>query len=139
MSIKGKNVNKKINITNSTTLNYPVFCFRYITNNNKFNFKFITDKNQLLIMYREFYKKLYDLSNITWETLHNLDKKKGLEYISIKSLNFEPNDYILSQDDKFISIRFCQNKYRMICIKSKLNKDVIHIIGFDFNYSAYKH
>lgn len=139
MSIKGKNVNKKIGLIDYCTLDYPVFCFKHITNNKNFNFKFFKDKNQSLDMYKEFYKKLCELSNITLEKLHVLDKKNGLEYINRKALNFEPNNYILSEDDKFISIRFCKEKYRMICIKSKVNKDVLHIIGFDFNYKAYKH
>ena len=68
-----------------------------------------------------------------------MNKKVGLETLSIEIINFEPNNYEFSKDQKVYVFRLNSQKWRMIGIKSGHNNDVLHIIGFDFNFSAYRH
>lgn len=135
---KTKQKNNKINKTINN--DYYIFDFKYITTNKKYNFKFFKEeKSNKNEAYDELIKRIYSISNYTTDKFLLLGKQQGLETIKYHQLNFQPNGLDISADDKFISIRFNKDKYRIICIKSVKYKNVLHIIGFDFNFSAYKH
>lgn len=136
-SLKFINANKKLR--NNYKQEYYIFDFKYITRNKKYNFKFFNDKRNKLIAYDNLMEKIIEISNYTTESFNLLNKAKGLETILYNQLNFKPNGLDLSSDDKVISIRFNSTKYRLICIKSIDYKNILHIIGFDFDYSAYDH
>lgn len=130
--------NNKLRI--SFKQDYYIFDFKYLTKNKKYNFKYFDkNKNDKLKAYDNLMEKIVDISNYSTENFNLLNKEKGLETISINQLNFKSNGLEMSDDDKFISIRFNSSNYRLICIKSIHYKNVLHIIGFDFNHSAYKH
>lgn len=129
---------KKLN--NKIENEYYIFDFKYLTNNKAYNFKcFKNDKNNKLKTYENLINKIIEISNYSTKNFNLLSKEKGLETLYFYQLKFEPNGLNLSNDDKFISIRFNSNKYRIICIKSTNYKNVLHIIGFDFNHNAYNH
>ena len=76
--------------------------------------------------------------------LLGLRKQNGLETLFYKS--FSPamqavfrNTQIISGDSKLIVFRFCKGKYRMICKPDNELQSILHVIGFDFNHSAYEH
>ncbi len=141
MSKKIKKRNDSNKVThNNLLLKYPVFCFKYLTTNKEYNLEYFkNDKTGKLNAYEKLFEKISLMSSTNWVNFFNLNKRNGLETIEFKYLNFS-SSYVASKDDKFISIRFDKkNDYRIIGIKSEKNKDVIHVLGFDFNHSAYNH
>lgn len=136
---KSKKQNKFKEISDIKSLGYPVFCFKHLTNNKNFNFeyfKIIKEKTEAKGIILD---KLIEIQNKTWFELHQMNKKVELETLSIEIINFEPNNYEFSKDQKVYVFRLNSQKWRMIGIKSGHNNDVLHIIGFDFNFSAYRH
>ena len=75
----------------------------------------------------------------SWLELGKESKKTGFETILYSQLNFSPNGLELSNDTKLIIFRFNKQNWRLIDYKSSNFKSVLHIIGFDFNFTAYKH
>lgn len=71
----------------------------------------IRNKNDKLKAYDNLMKKIVDISSYSTENFNLLNKEKGLETISINQLNFKSNGLEMSDDDKFISIRFNSSKY----------------------------
>jgi hypothetical protein len=120
---------------------HVVFCFRYITHNNSYNFKYFKSSQQ-----REkerticnLYSKLEEVSRMSWRDFQSLPKEVGMETIPINRLKFEQHqDLIVTEDQKYISIRFESQNKRIIGIKAS-NCPIMHIIGYDFDYSAYDH
>lgn len=83
---------------------------------------------------------------MTWKDFMSLPKEIGMESIKSSELNFQPNDYGLTPDQKVVVIRFNRQKYRAIGIKERIPGasdkdcvDIFHVFGFDFDYSAYNH
>lgn len=136
--IKEPKNNNKVSRKDSD-LNYPVFCFKYLTTNNKYNINFLKKSRDKQKAYGALFYKINELQTQKWEEIYMTNKEVGLETIKFNNINFNPNNLKLTQDTKVISIRFKRGKYRIIGIKSSKNKDVFHVIGFDFNYSAYNH
>ena len=66
-------------------------------------------------------------------------QKDRYETLSIENINFSPYDYETSKDQKVYVFRLNSQNWRMIGIKSEINTDVLHIIGFDFDFTAYNH
>lgn len=71
----------------------------------------IRNKNDKLKAYDNLMKKIVDISSYSTENFNLLNKEKGLETISINQLNFKSNGLEMSDDNKFISIRFNSSKY----------------------------
>ena len=76
------------------------------------------------------------MQNSGWKDLFSRSKEIGFESIPSKQLKLQPKNLSLPPDSKVLCIRFKKQTYRMLGIK---NKDVFHVIGFDFDYSAYNH
>jgi hypothetical protein len=141
MSKKINNLKKNDVIVNSkdNKITHPVFCFRYLTNNKNYNFNYFNTDNERNEVYRYLYEKIITMSNSSWREFFSKPKISGLETIEYKDFNFNVNKINLSKDDKLISIRFANQKYRIIGQKSELNDCVFHVLGFDFDHSAYNH
>ena len=45
----------------------------------------------------------------------------------------------LTNDSKIIIFRFNKQKCRMLLVQSKKCPSLLYVIGYDWNYSAYKH
>lgn len=79
------------------------------------------------------------MSHLTWQELFNRNHINGLESIPLSRLNFDADkELTLSKDEKFLSIRFGQQDRRIIGIKRN-GCPILHIIGIDFDFSAYQH
>lgn len=119
-------------------LNYPVLCFKYLTKNKKYTIQYFKNYRDKQKAYGALFYLINDMQNTTWKELFLRSKDRGLETIEMNELKFKPQ-LTLTPDTKVLVIRFKRQEYRMIGIKSERNKDVFHVFGFDFNYSAYDH
>lgn len=125
---------------------HPVFCFRYLTTNNDYDFTKMTTEQKCALLMR-----LKELSSYSWTELMNLPKEQGLETIKYERLNFSiPNnriaienngnaeEIVIKKTDKIFVFRFNNEECRMLGYKRK-SCAILHIIGFDLDHSAYNH
>ena len=127
---------------------YPVFCFRFLTPNDHYNFSKLTSKNAIALM-----NKIEQIAREEW-TIHFLNPKNvGLETLPYEQLNFNvKNDEIkfgeegkekyekkkITKDTKIIVFRFNNQRYRILGIKRE-GCSIFHVIGIDVDHSAYNH
>lgn len=121
------------------------FNFMYLTNKKDYNFDFF-DKNKTnrLAAYDKLHEKMKELSKITMQQCKERMKISGSESIKYNEFNESfksilDNTEIVSKDSSLAVIRFFQNKYRVICKTGIIDNNVLYVIGFDFDYSAYNH
>ncbi len=122
---------------------HPWFSFRYITPNRQHSLDFLnagSDREQTLV---NLYARLEELSHQPWKHWMQQPKQTGLETISYDQLNFSPSsDASITKDTTIYVFRFNtyqgNGKGRIIGFKST-PCSVFHIIGYDFNFTAYKH
>ena len=124
---------------------YPYFSFRYMTQNSDYSLKYLDnlDKNNREKTLRCLYEKFEELSKKSWLDWHEKRKSIGLDTISIDQLNFSANsDSNFTKETKAYVFQFetYQGNHKGRIIGVKLSPcSVLHIIGYDFNFSAYKH
>lgn len=123
---------------NKSKQEYVTFCFKHLTTNNTYRFKSISNYREKCKAFEELFKKIDEIQNTPWIDFGMRSRNSGYEMLRSNSVYFNPKNEEQIKSEKYISIRFAQNKYRIIAIKSK-NKPVLHIIGFDLNYNAYNH
>ncbi|WP_288866768.1 hypothetical protein [uncultured Sneathia sp.] len=134
-------LNKKINNlktfenNNETDNRRLSVSFEIITTNSKFNFNYFSSKmiREKAKAYDELHRLLAEISNSYFKKLMNKIKNKGLE--KLEDINFKPCKQLYNDENIYV-MRFNQQKYRLIFI---LRDNIVYIIGFDFNYSAYNH
>lgn len=126
--------NNKVSIKKD--IDYPVFSFKHITTNKKYNINYFNKVRDKAKAYGALFYIMDVFQNRSWLESMNLDKKNGFETISYKELKFNPKSFDLARDDKLLIVRFKRDKYRMIGMKED---NIFHVFGFDFNYSAYDH
>ena len=120
--------------------------FRHLSNNKRRNFDFFGDKR-----WREKARALEQLFSF----LQRLTAKRrielmalpkevdcGFENLPYSRVNCTPTDCVLSAETLISVFRFGDNgdggNYRLLgCFEE--NTSVLNVIGFDFNYSAYRH
>ena len=134
-----KKNNKKIKLVDSKIEEYPIFCFKYLTTNKDYSFKYFQNDKDLQYSKAIILDDIIKLQGKTRLTLGMESKKTGFETIAYNQLNFRPANLDLSSDTKLIVFRINSQNWRLIGYKSDNFKGVLHVIGFDFNYSAYKH
>lgn len=61
----------------------------------------------------------------------------GFEKLPRARIQFRPS-WNLPEDENVLIFRFKSSDYRMLCVKDK-KREVLYIIGFDFDFSAYDH
>lgn len=118
---------------------YPIFCFKFLTTNNKFNFNYFTSEKEIKESKSIILDEIIRLQTKNWIEWGLERKSIGYESIPITKIKFRPNNMITTNDMKVIVFRVFSQKWRIIGIKSPFSKGVLHIIGFDFDYSAYNH
>jgi hypothetical protein len=135
--------NKKNNnfkqLSEVQTLSYPVFCFKHLTTNKSYNFDYFKNSKELNEAKSIILDKLIETQSKTWLELHQLNKRLGIETLPYSKIRFSSNDYEISKEQNIYVFRLNSQNWRMLGIKSEINKDVLHIIGFDFDFSAYNH
>jgi len=115
----------------------PSFSFQYLTTNKDYNFEKL-DKRQKLEWKSALVERMIEISQKSWQSWLNMDKKQGFETIPANRIHFNPNGYELSDDEKIIIFRFNSQKGRILGIKGN-GCSVYYVIGFDTDYSAYDH
>lgn len=116
---------------------YPIFSFKYLTNNKKYNFDAIPPK-ELNDFKVQLLSKIQTLeTQYTTKSLFSMRKSEVFEHFSIERLYFKPQGLIYSNDTKVYVFRITSD-YRMICMFSDV-APIFHIIGFDFRFNAYSH
>ena len=142
--IKQNNPNLKISKPNQDQAikepDKPVLSFVYLTSNSRYNFDiFGKDKHNRLTAKEALVDRLIQLTQQPWIYWQSLGKKQGgLETLKASNINFLPQDYTFSEDEKVIVFRFCSDAYRIIGFQDS-SSPTYHIIGFDFDHSAYDH
>ncbi len=149
--IKNNDVNIKIKKKTGTesigcsSKQYPWFSFHYMTRNSKYSFKFLDslDTNDREKILTGLFAKLEELSKQPWVYWQGMKKRAGLETINLDQLNFSANDDDdFTKETKVFVFQFAsyQGSHSGRILGVKLSPcSVLHIIGFDFDFSAYKH
>ena len=151
--IKNCAIKPKISLPNKSTIlsqgciseQYPWFSFRYVTTNSAHSLKFLEklEANGREITLTGLYKKLEELSKEPWRYWTQNRKSSGLETINYSELNFQVSNFPeLTKDTSIYVFRFdtYQGTGKGRLLGFKLSPcSVFHIIGYDFDFSAYKH
>ena len=118
----------------------------YLSKNKQRNFEFFVGKNlrqreKALSQFVDFVKELTSKTRLEI-SLKSKFEPCGFENLRYEDVNCVPNNYILSKDTNIAVFRFGDNKnggdYRILGFFEE-KSSVFNIIGFDFDYSAYKH
>lgn len=142
--IKCDEKNSKISKRESQIYEKIIFDLGYMTENKKYSFRCFRDSKEELEAYRYFHEKIKKLSKKRIIDIINYTKVQGFEKLSYSMFNENfktilDNSGIVSKDSRLTIFRFAQNDYRIICKEDIYQSNIMHIVGFDFDYSAYKH
>lgn len=119
------------------------FGFQHVTSNKNFSFKQL-DTREKAVAYDELFTRLNELSKINVTQAHNMGKISGMEKLPYSQLEQNMQQIcdgtgIVTKDSKVVVFRFHNQKYRMICKDDIMHPNLMHVIAFDFGFSAYNH
>lgn len=124
---------------------HPWFSFRYMTANKSHSLEFLDSisASDRAITLSNLFCRLQEISHEPWTHWMQQPKKTGLETLDFDQLSFLPSsDARITKDTKIFVFRFDtykgSGKGRILGFKSS-PCSVLHIIGYDFDFSAYKH
>lgn len=120
---------------------YPAFSFVFLTTNNSYTFDYFNKDNDKRIAIENVYKRLVEIGKDTWLDWYTKGKQQGLETIPAHQIKISPSGRTITQDEKVIVFRvknYTGEDARILGIKED-GSPILHIIGFDFNYSVYNH
>lgn len=146
MAKKIKDKNKKV-VKEQISMKGPTanmcFGFQYVTTNKQYRFDKL-DKSIKLNAYNGLFEKLEELSRMTPSQAHLLGKVKGMEKIPYKQLSDNLKKVcdgidIITKDSKLAIFRFGNQGYRLICKDDIMQSNLMHVIAFDCDFSAYNH
>lgn len=123
--------------TNQKSEQMPSFSFCHLTKNKSYNFQKL-DKRAKKEWQSALAERIIEITQGTWLYHFNLGKKQGIETLPSGQINFSPNEYTFSEDEKVIVFRFNSENGRIIGIR-KDDTSIFYVIGFDVDFSAYKH
>lgn len=123
-----------------------ILSFKYSVKSKEYTIEKITKKTKEKcndIMY-ELYEKFKELSNMRLIEFQNRPKSIGYEMIPLYEFNMVVDENTkreldLTNDSKIIVFRFNKQKCRLLLIQSRKCPSLLYVIGYDWNYSAYKH
>ena len=121
------------------------FNLKYLTTNKSYCFKTLKgDVRKSEKAFSELFVKLCNISELTLDDAKARGKIQGCEpipYFQFSKSFQQVMDGIdvISKDSTLSVFRFCQNDYRIICKTDVQHSNLLYIIGFDFDYSAYDH
>jgi len=121
---------------------YPTFSFRHLTTHSDYNLNYYSS-NQVREMQtakQNLYDRMEELCKNNWLYWMTLGKQRGLETLEYSRLKFGPHELELLKDEKVFIFRFkAQNDDARIIGYRKGKCPILHVIGYDFNFSAYDH
>lgn len=137
---------KQNNADNSTLCfseRFPWFSFRSMTMTADYNLRSLQNGSMRELTLAGLYKRLQELSSKPWIYWMQQPKHSGLETLSYGDLNFTAGPSAnLSKDTTIFVFRFDTyqgtGKGRILGYKNS-PCSVFHIIGYDLDFSAYKH
>lgn len=135
----------KISINNRFLLSHISFSLKYLTNNKNFNFSYFgKDIRKSQSAYEMFLIRMQELCKQDMKLAKINGKISGCEPIPYKQLSLSMQAIcdsveIISKESILSVFRFGENKYRILCKTDLSHPNLLHIIAFDFNYSAYNH
>ena len=126
--------------------NNIILSFKYSVKTKDYTIEKITKKSKEKcndIIY-ELHEKFRELSNMRLLDFQNKPKSTGYEMLPLYELNVVIDEQIkreldLANDSKIIVFRFNKQKCRLLLVQSKKCPALLYVIGYDWNYSAYKH
>lgn len=116
------------------------FSFAHVTKKKNYNFShFKSDARKENDARRGLDELMQEISRHTLLELRGRSKESfgGFERIPRARIHFHPS-WNFPEDENVWIFRFKSSDYRMLCIKDK-KREVLYIIGFDFDFSAYDH
>lgn len=119
----------------------PAFSFAYLTTNKEFTSYYFSDVNDRRIAIENIYNRLTEIGMYNWLHWYENGKRQGLETLSADELRFSPSGKELTPDEKVIVFRvksYAGKDGRILGIRED-GCPILHIIGYDFNFSAYNH
>jgi hypothetical protein len=119
----------------------PAFSFAYLTNNSSHNLEYFSDPNDKRTAIENVYIRLVEIGKRNWLYWQQQGKKVGLELLSANEISFSPSDIKLTPDEKIIVFRvkgYAGKDSRILGIRED-GCPILHIIGYDFDFSAYNH
>lgn len=122
---------------------HPWFSFKYLTTNRNYTLYGLSQGRERELILWGLFDRLEELTHRPWLYWTQQPKRTGLETISYDQLNFEADSSAnLSKDTTIYIFRFDthlgNNQGRIIGFK-KSPCAVFHIIGYDLDFSAYRH
>lgn len=142
MSKLKRKANTKIKLHSIFKSDTIKFSWQYLTTNKTHNFeRFKGEWRQELSARQDLSDLVRDLCSSTWTQalLRRKNEKHGAETLSMDDLRFAANGYQFSDDQKVIVFRFGGNSsYRLLGVKGN-ESNVLYVIGYDFDFSAYNH
>lgn len=122
---------------------YLSFSFRYFTKNSSYSIDALPAGNEREKTLSSLHRRLEELSCQSWLHWSQQRKSTGLETIPYQSLHFKAkDDERLFKDTDIYVFRFDtymgNNKGRILGFKDG-SCAILHIIGYDFDFSAYDH
>lgn len=146
MEIKDKSKRKdKVSKEDIKPLSHISFSFRYLTTNGNFNFSYFgRDIRKSKEAYEKLLERMIELCNQDMSTAKSRGKIQGCEPIPYKQLSQSMQIIcnaieIIAKDSSLSVFRFGQNNYRLLCKTDIIHPNLLHIIAFDFDFSAYNH
>ena len=126
--------------------NNIILSFKFSVKTKDYTIEKITKKSKEKcndIIY-ELHEKFRELSNMRLLDFQNKPKSTGYEMLPLYELNVVIDEQIkreldLANDSKIIVFRFNKQKCRLLLVQSKKCPALLYVIGYDWNYSAYKH
>lgn len=125
-------------------ISHMCFGFSHVTSNRHYGIKQFSKTADEADTYESLFIKLADLSSIDVNEAKQRGKKLGLERIPYKQLS-QPMRQIcdasnlVSKDSNVCVFQFCNHNYRIICKEDIIHSNVMHVLAFDLDFSAYKH
>lgn len=140
--MKLKRNNSEIQLHKTFKSDNIKFSWQYLTTNKKYTFGFFKkDMRNEVKAWQGLSAIVNDLCSSQWDKvlLRSKEEKHGVEILNHAQIKFSANGYTFSDDQNVIVFRFgAGNGYRLLGVKGT-NSNVLYVIGYDFDYSAYNH
>lgn len=125
---------------------YIMFSFRYLTSNKHYNFNYFDNKDikRCNSAYESFLNLMQALCQTNISEVRMVNKTRGAETIACNQFNSSIQTFLktlgfIEASSKLIIIRFHSQDYRLICKSDPTHNNLLYILAFDFDYSAYNH
>lgn len=121
------------------------FSFRYLVSNKKYSFKYFRKNTRNSSdAYEALIDRMQQLCKQNMNSAKASGKISGCEPIPYKSFSSNMQSIldhidIVSRDSFLTVFRFGGNDYRLICKTDLQHPNILHVIAFDFDFSAYSH